>query len=287
MQVIDNSSVEYKHFFFRGHRVTGGVPSTGTNVDEIGVLAIRQHVTTAGEVLNDEDVLTQDLHYDPQNDPPTTPVRIESDLAATKPGLDVLVVRNEIDLPDFSLLGPTPVPPGLLPIPFPVGIFGHVDVLRQSGGTDPIDSVHYGWFPRNKAGRVELAGDAAALEVFNPANAASLPPHNGDILPEDYVDQFQNAARNNAYEHVTSGDELVFEERDVNDLPTGPVFSVTIPEAATLTFLLDDAPMNPQPVMDFAVDTVCLDLVADRFFLTWRAVFEWQTTFESAVLEVS
>jgi hypothetical protein len=282
MQVVDHSAAQYKHLFFRGHRVENGGVSTGLNVDELGVLAIRQRVTTSGIVHNDEGVLTTDLHYDPQTDPPSTPVRIESDLAATKPGLDLLVVRAEPDLPDFGALPPAPAPIG---IPYPPGIFGSIEIQRLGVGTETVPAVHYGCFPRAETGRKELAGLPAALAAFDPANHVPPPPH--DILPKGYEDRFQNASRNNDFDHLAAGDTLLFAERDNLDNPTGITFSVTIPPAATLTFFTGDSPMEPQPAVRFGVDTVCLDRISSFFYLTWRAVFEWRPELDLAVLEIS
>jgi len=273
MQVIDNSSVEYKHFFLQGFRVQGGGMSNGTNVEKVGALVIKQAVTTAGTVLNDRHVLMTDVHYDPADT--NTPIRIESDLATTKPGLDIVVVRDESVLPpDFNAL---PVPPPAPPDPGST-IFGDVRITRASGGIEDITWLPYGWFPRQFDPRVGLGGFEADLAVF---------PDSGAILPNGYRDAFQNGAGENTRAHLQPGDQVTLTENDNNGIPTGNVYTLTVPAAVDLQFTMNGAPVDPQPALTHAIDTVLFDELANEFLLTWRAVFLWDDALELAVLEIN
>lgn len=271
MQVVDNSVEQFPHFFFQGYRVPvgGSYPET----EQVGVLAIKQTVNLTGEVSADKEVLLTDILFEPPNPLPPTPVRIESDLAMTKPGLDIVIVRDKADLPDFDAL---PLAPNV-PLPGPA-IFGDIEISRTTGVSQTLQSVIFGWYPRTQQPRIASAGDEAALENF---------PDSGDILPKDFENLFFNGARINSFDHLVTGDAVTLIENDNAGNPTGVSFSVVVPNNASLSFTLDNEPLNPQPTFTFDVDTLLFDMLSSEFLLTWRAVFNWDESLELAVLEIN
>ena len=272
MQVVDNSVEQFPHFFFQGYRVpVGGIyPDT----EQVGVLAIKQTVNLIGEVSADKEILLTDTLFEPLNPlPAPTPVRIESDLAMTKPGLDIIIVRDKVDLPDFDAL---PLAPNV-PLPGPA-IFGDIEISRTTGVSQTLPSVIFGWYPRTQQPRIDSAGDETALENF---------PDSDDILPQDFENLFFNGARITTLEHLVTGDSVTLIENDNAGNPTGVSFSVVVPDNSGITFTRDNEPLDPQPSFSLGVDTLLFDMLSSEFLLTWRAVFNWDASLELAVLEIS
>lgn len=290
MQVVDNSVEQFPHFFFQGYRVPvgGSYPET----EKVGVLAIKQTVNLVGEVTADKEILLADTLFEPINPlPAPTPIRMESDLAITKPRLDIIIIRNVSDLPDFDAVPPDPdaLPPAPeAPLPGPA-IFGDIEISRTTGVSQTIPSVIFGWYPRTQQPRFDSAGDETALENF---------PDSGDLLPQDFENLFFNGARVtnfedlvtgalHNFEHLLTGDSVTLTENDNAGNPTGVSFSVVVPDNARLTFTRDNEPLNPQPAFTLAVDTLLFDMLSSEFLLTWRAVFKWDESMELAVLEIN
>ena len=287
MQVIDNSVEQYPHFFFQGYRVPvgGSYPET----EQVGVLAIKQTVNLVGEVTADKEILLTDTFFEPTNPPPPPPlpppsIRMESDLAMTKPGLDIIIVRDEDDLPDYDAVSPDPgvIPPEPdVPLPGP-GIFGDIEISRTTGVSQTLPSVIFGWYPRTQPQRIARAGDEAALEIF-PDNS----PNSDDILPKGFENLFFNGARITTLQHLVAGDSVTLIENDDAGNPTGVSFSVVVPDNASLSFTRDNEPLNPQPSFTLDVDTLLFDMLSSEFLLTWRAVFNCDESLELAVLEIN
>ncbi len=263
MQVVDNSAIQYKHFFLQGYRaLSSGAGSDGESTEKVAALIIRQALNSAGDVFNDRDVLLTDDSYTAPPDDPL--MRFESDLAATKPSLDVVVVRDLEDLPEFS---PPPAKP----------FFGDVEITRTGSPLQTLPAVDFGWTPRTDAGRMGLM-DAGSFTP-DPDRPWKMPPL--------FDNAFFNGGRQPVPNPLTSGDRVLFRELDVALNPTGFVLEITIPPAATLTVTEDGAPLSPQPSINLAVDTVVFEMTAGEVFITWRGGFDWDDAYELAVLEIS
>lgn len=258
MQVIDNSSVAYKHFFLQGYRAqpTGAGPA-GTDVEKVGVLVIKQGMNSAGDVLNDKDVLLTDELYDP-TDPEL--IRLESDIAITKPALDVVVVNANTDAPEF-------IPPPFNPV------FGDVRIHRITGVNQTLALLNYGWRLRAVSPRVDEAGDAGSFtpDVDQP-----------EKLPANFDNTFFNGGRVNTLSGASTGDRFEFDESG-----SAFLFELTIPATPQLSFSLDDTLIDPQPAVELGVDTVVLDRTSVEALFVWRAIFPWDDAFETAVLEIN
>jgi hypothetical protein len=269
MQVIDNSSVQYKHFFLQGYRaLNAGAGTAGTDVEKVAVLVIKQGVkkvvNDTYQVLNDKEVLLTDVFYDPAD---TELIRLESDIAVTKPGLDIVIVKSNTDIPEFN---PPPAKP----------FFGNVQITRD-GVDDPLLSLlNYGWRLRTELpGRRDESGDAGAFvpDVNQPGK-----------LPANFQNSFFNGGRGATHTKLSSGDSVHFEEIQADgNTSTGFNFNLLVPTAPLLAFTKDGVPLDPQPQLEYGVDTVVLDRVTEEVLIAWRAVFLWLDDFESVVLEIT
>lgn len=269
MRVSDNSTTKFEHFFVQGYRADpAGAGGAGTDTEKVGALVIKQAVDSAGAIKNDREVLLTDELYDPADleDPDTANlIRFESEIAVTKPHLDVVVVASKAATPEET--------PGAL-------AFGNAQVSRASGPNDaPILGLAFGWRSRSDDPvRAPLAGNAGA---FTPD------PERPEKLPPGFSNSFFNGSRVANVRRLGTGDSVLFIEIDADGVtPTGVEFGVDIPPAPRLTFTRDGAALDPQPTLEYTVDTVVLDRSALEATFTWRAVFPWSDAYELAVLEI-
>ena len=267
MQIVDNSTGQYKNFFLQAYRAqSSGAGTDGMSTEKVGVLVIKQAVDSAGNVLNVADVLLTDGSF---TSPPDDPLmQFESDLSVFKPKLDVVISRLVTDILEHD---PPPAKP----------FFGNVTITRN-GIDDPVISLlNYGWRLRTEIspGRGDEAGDAASFtaDVDHP-----------EKLPANFNNSFFNGGRDSTHQKLLSGNEVEFEEILADAAtPSGYTFHVQIPNEPQLLFKKENQLIDPQPTTDYFVDTVVLDQDANQVLLTWRSVFDWDDQFELSVLEIN
>ncbi|MDB4516898.1 hypothetical protein N9089_04785, partial [Crocinitomicaceae bacterium] len=102
-----------------------------------------------------------------------------------------------------------------------------------------------------------------------------------------FENDFFNGGRQPVLAPIAGGDRVLFRELDAFLTPTGSEMDFTVPPAATLTVNKDEGPLDPQPVIKFAVDTVVFEMTSNEVFITWRGTFVWDDACELAVLEIS
>lgn len=260
------------HMFLRGFRA----PASGTdNVnpvgEEVGVFIARQVFGVDGQPRAPGKVLDTDQPFDPAK--PEGPFRFESELATTKPELDVVIVDN---LGNF-LSGPEIADANVADI-IVTKIFG--DVRIDSGaGFGPLIGRHLGWWPRGSDPRKGLAGretgpagDPTALESFDAHQFK---------LPAMYFNAFNAGNSVPGQPPLVTGNRLRFEPG------MGTAFEAAIPAGPVLAVSQDGEPLDPPLNLSPRVDTIVLDRADASLTFVWRAVFPWQARYETATLEVS
>ena len=260
MQVEVDPTFPYPNMFLITGRATG---ASAPPVERVGVFIVKQTVLTDGTVTADQEILMADEPYvppapengEPNFDEDDLTIRLESDIAPTKPELDIAAVRNS----------------------FQEGSFGSVRINR-GGGFLPVPALNlnWGWRSRLTGPRDALAGDA---ENFVPDVADPLK------LPDGFFNGFFNGG------HLTgTGDTNVADHLQANDMVEfhdgTTARQVTIPPGPSLTVTEDGSPIDPPVDITLGVDTVVYDSPAGHFLITWRAVFPWEDRLETATLEV-
>jgi len=246
---VDSQLPSNSFFFFIGLRVK---PTDGTT-QQVGVVVVKKTVLSDGTVVPGQ-VEQADNSYTGQAG--QVPFRVESDLAATKPKVDVIVVRDQGD-------------DGLQ--------YGSARIDRGAGfgvaATRP-----YGWQDRTVDPRKSLAGQAG---TFHPT---------GQNLPVQFSNSFFNggAMPNNPEPILQPGQVVEFIPLSPPvSPPVGPPGQVSMPAAPQFAFTLDGQPISPPVTLNLGVDTVMFDAATTRFQLSWRAVFEWEPRLELTTLKIS
>ncbi len=267
-------------FFFKGLRARPG-ESVGSDEqgETVGVFLMKQTIGFDGSIfgVNSQPVLMADQKYAPYDasDANSTwfPVllRLESDLASTKPFLDLVVVNN---LAELGVANPYPPDPIELPA---AKRFGRVSINSASANV-----LKYGWFSRGENPRRDLAADPVLN--WTPPNIDYVP--NGTNLPMGFNNQFHNGGLLAGLAHLSEGDEVVFTQMNSVDDDIAE-YAIQIPTEPVLTIRRDGVPVDPHPDIQVIVDTLVLDLKNAFFLVTWRGVFLWRDQFSKAVLEVS
>lgn len=272
MQLQIDDNFPYPTFFMIAGRASGGTPA----VEPVGVVVVKQTRQLNGtiDVGAQEAILMSDVLYEDNTDTedPESPhfghthlkIRLESDLAAYKPLLDTVAVRNS----------------------FEPGAANAVQVRIDRGAgflPNPPLIQQYGWRDRLTSPRVDEAGDVENFEpvaITDPANPPSLVERLK--LPDGYQNRFWNGGRLGGLAHLQAGDRVEFVEQS-----NGITRRVTVPGGPTLAVTVDGAPIVPPVTIDLHVDTVVYDIGAAHFLITWRAIFAWQDRLSDTVLEVS
>lgn len=278
------------HMFLRGFRAPpGGTADNNPVAEEVGVFVARQVIGTDGQARDPGDLLSEDTPFDPPKSK-TGPFRLEAELATTKPELDVVIVDDLDDIltiADFNSIGLNG-PADLNGLADPemlndlAGLlvtksFGFVRIDSGSGFGAAI-ARNYGWSPRASlprkglAGRAGPASDPAALAKFD----AKL-----FKLPARYFNEFNAGNAVPGGSPLAPGNRLRFEAGG----PNPPV--VTVPAGPSLSVTQNDKPLDPSLELTPKVDTVVFDRADGSFTLVWRAVFPWETRYESATLAVA
>ena len=257
------------HFFFLGLRAPPGqtAGALGTNVERVGVIVLKHKVRMDGSVEG-TDIVVKDALYPGITDF-EEPLRFESDLSATKPELDVIVVgvaaSHGAD-------------------------YGTVEINRVTG-PDTAHRVSFGWLSR-------VDGDAFPPPPQPPLPQPPVqnprPPFAGvdldNFQPSETEDkvtkEFDNAFFNGGpVPMVGPGDSRLSEGDEVRFVPdVGTARNLRIPTAPTLEITRDGQLVS---VIVPLVDTVVFDLTVPEFLVTWRGVFLWDVSLEDAALEVS
>jgi hypothetical protein len=175
------------------------------------------------------------------------PIKIEADVVAYKPVLDVVVVRNVADVGS---------------------VFGNITITRN-GSSSPAQPLKYGWRMRGESPRKDEAG---AVTSFTPD------PTKPWKLPDGFQNRFLNGSPLVGMVGVPlwAGNSVSF---------AGNV--VTMPNAPSLVFKLNGQTVTDLVWLARGVDTVVYLQAENRFLLTWRFVFVWEARLELATLEVS
>lgn len=268
--VVDSNTFPYPHLFLIAGRAAG---AAAPPVEPVGVFVVKQRLLTSGrpDPQQPKEILMTDQAYDVPEPPPETPplaIQFESDLAPTKPLLDLVAVRSS----------PTP------------GSFGHVRVQRRRQVGPPL-ALAYGWRDRSTAPRSAAAGDVASfipVEIPDPANPPPLVERLA--LPSGFNNRFFNGspltwgpgqAPARELQPLTAGDRVEFRPRGA------AAVAAPIPRGPRLTIEENGAPISPTVPIELAVDTVVYSRSEARIYLTWRAVFPWSDRLESASLVVT
>lgn len=235
------------NLLLRGLRAKlAGAGPQGTDVEEVGVLVLRQKVGSGG-TAEYVDPLPTDEPYDAA-DP--TLLRLESDLAMTKPTLDVVAVRG------VGQDGTN---------------FGRAEIRRAVAAVVHLNPITFGWQSRKANPRLGRAGvDLATFEGT------------GENLPHHFQNAFFNGGRATGPVHLRGGDRVVYV-----GTAAGSTRTVVIPATPSLSVTLDGAPLVPPVSIQAAVDTVVYDRTAQQCLLTWRGVFPWEDRLDLATLEIT
>lgn len=266
-------------FFYKGLRAPVGGVGNDEQGEKVGVFIMKQAITFDGEIIATDPppILMADQGYPEASDPdevsPWFPalLRLESDLASTKPFLDLIVIN---DLINVGATDPVPPDPVVLPI---TTKFGRVSI---NGGA--AINLDYGWLSRGENSRLILAADPALN--WSPPNIDYIP--NGENLPPGFDNQFHNGSLISGLVHLNENDEVSFIQMNTvgDDIAD---YNLIIPSQPNLNITIDGLPVVMQLLIPIGVDTVILDLKNSAFLVTWRGVFLWQEQFSNAVLEVS
>jgi hypothetical protein len=251
MQVIADPQTP-PHLFFLGLRAPAGGAGPAGISERVGVIVLKQTIQLDGTVDGRNGILQTDVPYPTSVD--MEPIQIESDLSSTKPELDIVVVRNALDVGS---------------------IFGVVRINRMVGTDAVINLFSFGWQPRRSAPRIGLAG--INLDNFIP---------NGNNLPDSFSNAFFNGGFATGNSHLAAQDVVEFEEGAFVG-STGTTYVLQIPGAPTLAITQDSQPVSPPVTIDLGVDTVVFDWLAQEFLVTWRGVFLWEPRLELANLEAT
>ena len=261
MQVVVDPTFPYPNIFLITGRVAG---AAAPPVEKVGVFITKQTVLTDGTVTADQDILMADELFappppadgEPGFDSNDLTVRVESDIVATKPNLDIAAARDSFQE------GPFP--------------FGLVRINRGSGFLpNPGMSLNWGWRSRLTGPRDALAGDAANFtpDVNDPLK-----------MPDGFTNGYFNGGHltgnANVANHLQTTDQVEFDDGTT-------ARQVTIPQGPSLTITENEAPVAPAVSIDLGMDTVVYDSSAGHFLITWRAVFPWEDRLETAILEVA
>jgi|GEM_PF-5359868 len=268
MQVNVPDDFPYPTFFVVAGRATG-VPAAP--VEALGVLIMKQTIQMDGTVSGQEEILLKDdTEFDPlpPMDPPLDEekqlkIRLESDLVAYKPDLDIAVVRNSLVLEPFGTIS-----------------------VDRGMGFGPSMALSYGWRDRTTNSRKDEAGDVANFQpvAVDPANP---PPLLEKLkLPDNFQNRFWNGGRLSSLAHLQAGDRVEFAEYD-EETETFTEHPVTILSGPSLTIKANGRPISPPVSIDLGVDTVVYNVSASHFLVTWRAVFPWEDRLDNATLEVN
>ena len=276
MQVKLPTDFIYPTFFFIGGRATGNAAQP---VEPVGVFITKQTVLTNGIIPSKDhqvevftkDTLYQPFPFDDSEAENRLEIQFESDLAAYKPNLDLVIVRA-----DFSR-----------------GVFGKIRINRQDGNgfqPNPGWRFPFGWLSRaseeDHLADQDLGVDLPPFEE-NPrkslagSNLDHFQPDKADKykLPENFKNDFFNGGRLRGINHLRAGNTI-----DFADFAGGLTVQVKIPPGPNLQIKVGDG--TPPPI-GVNADTVIYDESAQRFLVIWRAIFSWETHLENAVLEVN
>jgi hypothetical protein len=215
----------------------------------IGALIAKQKGTTG--LWAPVDILLADEPYTAGD---FSKVRLESDVVAFKPSLDLLVVSDEAKN-------------GLS--------FGTIQVIRNTIAGSQVNFI-YGWRARASGNRESQAGDVAA---FQPNI------HIPWKLPDGFNNLFFNGSPVIIGPQLQTGDQVKYTKTS----PQNPdvEITVTIPAAPQLKFRQDGREIPAPTFISRGVDTVVYDETLGSFLLTRRFVFVWDARYELATLEVS
>jgi hypothetical protein len=278
MQIDVHASFPYPTLFSIASRAAG---VAAPPVEPIGVFIAKQTVELDGITPaprnQQQEVLLTDVKYDPF--PPDAEdvetrleIHLESDLAAYKPELDVVVVRNS-SLRD---------------------LFGHVRIDRRDETgfqPNPAWPLAYGWLSRVAANDPPNVPPPPAPPppVVNPRKgleglAGSFEPDvaNKFKLPTNFRNTFFNGSRIRGVPHLQAGHIVEYQY-----LSGTSIRRVTIPAGPTLSITVGSSPVLPPVAIERNVDTVIYNQTAGHFLVTWRAVFAWEERLADATLEVS
>lgn len=260
------------HMFLKGFRApVGGTDNASPVGEEVGVFIARQVIGIGGQPLAPGDVLDTDKPFDPPNKP-EGPFRFESELATTKPELDVVIVDELASFLNAAELADPDIADIIVAKPF-----GGLRIDTGAGFGPPIGR-HLGWWPRGASPRKDLAGRAGP--AGDPAALESFDAHQFE-LPAKYFNAFNAGNPVPGQPPLSTGDRLRFEPG------AGSAFEATIPAGPELAVSQDGEPLDPPLVLSPRVDTVVLDRADGSLTFVWRAVFPWQARYETATLEVN
>lgn len=250
MQVIADTD-ELPHMFLLGLRAPPG--GFGPTAEKVGVFVYKQTIDTVGGLAGNNPVLVKDEPY--AGAPADGPFLFESDLATSKPYLDVVVVRSLAD----DQTG-----------------FGHININR-GGGFGMNHGLNYGWWSRvdedSPAGNSRTALAGVNLDNFIATGAN---------LPDQFSNGFFNGQPIAGEDHLGEGDVVRFTNTN-----SGVVKSVRMTSPPDLAITQQGQPVSPPVTISLSVDTLVYNENLFEFLVIWRAVFLWEDRLASASLEVN